>query len=218
MKPQHARVLPAAAACAALLSLALSAPPAAAAQVRQPQPHRAPEPTKPEPIPRAPSVRERQLMIDEMSREMGKGAAPRKSEELRMAEIAEDYRDLQQVNNKMMAAAMRAAPPDYKMVAGSLADIRKRAERLNSNLALPKSEKTKRPKLEDAVDPEQLRESLATLDKLIIEFAHNPVFRDVNIVDAELSAKARRELDEIIELSGWVKKNCEKLNKGRQSR
>ncbi|HZB45184.1 MAG TPA: hypothetical protein VE360_08070, partial [Pyrinomonadaceae bacterium] len=127
MKPQHTAhtaPLTAAAACAALLLVSAAAPPAASAQARGPEAHHPPPSAQPVPIPRAPSVRERQLMMDEMSREMGKGSAPRKSEELRMSEVAEDYRDLQQVNNKMMSATMRAAAPDYELINKSVADIR----------------------------------------------------------------------------------------------
>ena len=126
MKPSHTRSLPAAAACATLLCLALCGPAATFAQGpgqgRPTNAEHAPQPTQPSPIPRAPSVRERQLMMDEMRREMGKGPAPRKSEELRMAEIAEDYRDIQQVNNKMTSAVMRAPAPDYDLINKSVAD------------------------------------------------------------------------------------------------
>src|SRR5687768_7989530 len=68
-------------------------------------------------------IRERQLVMDEMAREVNKGAPPRRSEELRMSEIAEDYRELQQVNNKMMAVLMRTSEPDYDLVVKSVSDI-----------------------------------------------------------------------------------------------
>jgi hypothetical protein len=46
---------------------------------------------------------------------------------------------------------------------------------------------------------------------LIAEFVNNPVFRDARTVDAKLLVKAGRDLDEIIELSNWVKQSSEKL-------
>ena len=215
MKHEHAWTLPAAAACAALLSLALFAPPAARAQGRQPDAHHAPVPVQPDPIPRAPSVRERQMMMDEMSREMGKGTPPRKSEELRMSEIAEDYRDLQQVNNKMMAAAMRAAEPDYKSVAGSLSDIRRRAERLRENLALPqleaRDEKKSEPKpFEDVAG---MKAALLALDRSIMSFVRSPLFKNTDVLDAEAAAKAARDLNDVIERSRLASKGAEKLAK-----
>jgi hypothetical protein len=215
MKPQHAAPLPAAAACAALVFLMLSAPPAAAAQGRGSDAHHPPPPEKPSSVPQAPSVRERQMMMDEMSREMGKGAQPRKSEELRMTEIAEDYRDLQQVNNKMMTSAMRAAEPDYKMVAGSLADIRRRAERLRDNLALPapaeKDEKRPEPKpFEDAAG---MKAALLALDRSLMSFVRSPLFKNTDVLDAEAAARAARDLADVIERSRLAAKDAERLAK-----
>ena len=215
MKSRHARVLPAAAACAALLFFTLTAPPEALAQGRRPQAHHPPTPAQPDPIPRPPSVRERQMMMDEMAREVGKGPAPRKSEELRMSEIAEDYRDLQQVNNKMMASTMRAAEPDYKMVAGSLADIRRRAERLRENLALPapgaRGEAKAEPK--PAADAAGMKAALLALDRSIMSFVRSPLFRNTDVLDAEAAAGASSDLADVIERSRLAAKDAERLGK-----
>ena len=215
MKPQHTAPLTAAAACAALLLVSAAAPPAASAQARGPEAHRPPPSVQPVPVPRAPSVRERQLIMEEMSREMGKGTPPRKSEELRLSEIAEDYRDLQQVNNKMMAAAMRAAAPDYKMIAGSAADIRRRAERLRENLALPapgeKDQKGPEPKpFEDAAG---MKAALLALDRSIMSFVRSPLFKNTDVLDAEAAAKASRDLADVIERSRLAAKDAERLGK-----
>jgi hypothetical protein len=215
MKLQPTKSLPSAAACAALLFVILVAAPAAFAQGRAPVAHHPPPAEKPNPIPSAPSVRERQLIMDEMSREIGKGAAPRKSEQLRMSEIAEDYRDLQQVNNKMMATVMRAPEPDYKLIAGSVADIRKRAERLRVNLVLPapeaKDEKKSEPKpIEDAAG---MKAALLALDRSIMSFVRSPLFKNTDVLDAEAAAKAGRDLDEVIERSRLAAKDAERLSK-----
>jgi hypothetical protein len=213
MKPQHTAPLTAAAACAALLLVSAAAPPAASAQARGPEAHHPPPSAQPVPIPRAPSVRERQLMMDEMSREMGKGSAPRKSEELRMSEVAEDYRDLQQVNNKMMASAMRAAAPDYKMIAGSAADIRRRAERLRENLALPDPEAKdqKRPEPKAAEDAAGMKAALLALDRSIMSFVRSPLFKNTDVLDAEAAARAGSDLAEVIERSRLAERDAEKL-------
>jgi hypothetical protein len=62
-------------------------------------------------------------------------------------------------------------------------------------------------------DVAQLRSALATLDKEITEFTHNPMFTDANTRDAELFVKARRALAEIPVLSEHIKKNAEELSK-----
>ena len=57
------------------------------------------------------------------------------------------------------------------------------------------------------------RRALATLDELITEFTHNPLFTDASTRDAELLVKARRDLAEIFALSEHIKKNAEELSK-----
>jgi hypothetical protein len=208
--------LPAAAARAALLLFALFAPPAAFAQTRSPEAHRPPPAEKPSSVPQPPSVRERQLMMDEMSREMGKGTPPRKSEELRMSEIAEDYRDLQQVNNRMMGSVMRAPAPDYGLINKSVTDIRKRAERLRENLALPapdaaKDEKGSEPK--PAEDAAGMKAALLALDRSIMSFVRSPLFKNTDVLDAEAAARAGRDLDDVIERSRLAGKDAERLGK-----
>src|SRR6185503_29808 len=61
---------------------------------------------------RKPSIRERQLIMDEMAREASR---PRSTDEKRIAlvQIAEDFQQIQIVNNKMMGAATKAATLDY---------------------------------------------------------------------------------------------------------
>jgi hypothetical protein len=215
MKPRHAASLPAAAARAALLLLAFVAPPAASAQARRSPSHAPRPPVRSDNTPRPPSVRERQFIMEAMLREARKGPQPPKPDGLRMAEIAEDYRDLQQVNNKMMGAAMRAAEPDYKMVAGSLADIRRRAERLRDNLALPapaeKDEKRSGSKaFEDAAG---MKAALLALDRSIMSFVGSPLFKNTDVLDAEAAANAARDLKEVIELSRQMNKDAERLSK-----
>jgi hypothetical protein len=215
MKPQPTASLPAVAACAALLSVFAPAPAPARAQAGGPQPHHAPQPARPDAVPRQPSVRERQLVMDELRREMDRGAQPRKSEELRMSEIAEDYRDLQQVNNKMMAATMRAAAPDYELINKSAADIRRRAERLRENLALPapeaKEEKRAEPK--PAGDAAGMKAALLALDRSIMSFVRSPLFKNTDVLDTEAAAKAARDLAEVIERSRLAAADAGRLGK-----
>ena len=137
---------------------------------------------------------------------------------MRLTEIAEDYRDLQQVNNRMMGAAMRAAEPDYKSVAGSLADIRRRAERLRENLVLPappepevKDEKQAEPK--PAEDAAALKAALLKLDRSIMSFVSSPLFKNPDVLDTAAAAKAARDLDAVIELSRLLNKDAERLSK-----
>ncbi len=140
----------------------------------------------------------------------------RVEEELRLAltQIKEDYERIQLVNVDLAKATSDPAQLDLRLAAESASEIRKRAERLLTNLSLPEMpadvERVRMP----AEGEEQLRPSLVMLRKLVERFVRSPLFREVNVIDAQVSARARRDLEGIVELSGRLKKDCEKYDKG----
>ena len=138
----------------------------------------------------------------------------RRDPKLVTAEIAEDFTRIQVVNNDLAQAVSGSAPLNLEFVVKSTAELVERTKRLGENLGRPEPEKgSKPPKLEPVTDVEQLKRALATLDKLIAEFTHNPLFTDASTRDAELFVKARRDLAEIFALSEHIKKNTEELSK-----
>ena len=135
---------------------------------------------------------------------------------LALAQIREDFVRIQVVNNDLADAVSRRGALDLKFVARSASEIRKRAGRLKDNLVLPEHES-------DFVVPEargsaeaQLKSSLVTLSELIQEFVTNPLFEKASLVDLHLAAKARRDLDHIMEVSDRVKKNSAELSRAAQ--
>ncbi len=131
-----------------------------------------------------------------------------------MGEIAEDFMRIQVVNNDLGEAISGSAPLNLEFVVKSTAELAERSNRLGENLGRPEPEKgSKPPKLEPFTDVEELKRALGTLDKLINEFAHNPLFTDANTRDAELLVKARRDLAEIFTLCEHIKKNTQELSK-----
>ncbi|CAN5789692.1 hypothetical protein BH18ACI4_BH18ACI4_25990 [soil metagenome] len=64
-----------------------------------------------------------------MEREAAKPRT-REEETLALAEVAEDFKRIQLINNRMMGATMSAAAPDYGSIAGTTGEIRKRAIRI----------------------------------------------------------------------------------------
>jgi hypothetical protein len=136
---------------------------------------------------------------------------------LALAQIKEDFVRIQVVNNELagMVARSRREPLDFKLVSKSAADIRKRAERLRDNLALPEFDKVfEAPQPQSPTEAERLKSSLALLRAIILEFVHNPHFDNTRLVDIQAAMKARRDLDDIIEVSGWVRQSSERLHKG----
>lgn len=146
----------------------------------------------------------------EESRRLG---GERPDQRLVFAQISEDFLRIQIVNDELARALEPTGPLDFKLIAQAASEIKKRAGRLKYNLALPEpAERVKRPKLEVETGA-QLRAALTTLGPLIAGFAHNPIFKETKVLDAQLSTKARCDLEEIIELSSQVKKSSEQLSK-----
>lgn len=139
---------------------------------------------------------------------------PRRDPKVVSAEIAEDFTRMQVINNDLVEAVSGSAALNLEFVVKSAAELVDRTQRLGENLGHPEPEKgSKPPKPEPATDIEQLKRSLATLDKLITEFTHNPLFTDASTRDAELLVKARRDLADLMALSEHIKKDAEALNK-----
>jgi hypothetical protein len=167
-----------------------------------------------ESVERAESEREREFalrMVDETRARPERRRDPRPT----FALVRDDYVRLQVVNNNLAAAASGTLDP--KFVADSAAEIRKRAERLKANLALPAVAREEgRAGPAPKGEPAQLKSELAALDALILGFVRNPIFRDARVADARQVSRASRELDDIIEISGRVRKAGEQLAKGAQ--
>ena len=162
---------------------------------------------------------QRQLEREMMERALEAELSSPSERDLRLAlaQLKEDFLRIQVVNHELLRAASRGGELDLKLVAKSASEIQKRAERLKRNLALPEPEKRpQRLTAEAWREPEKLRSSLTAMAVLILRFVNNPVFKSVTIVDAQLSAKARRDLEEIIELSSQLKKGSEQLHKAAQ--
>ena len=203
MKRHHA-VAPLAAAYAALvlLPLALPARPAVA-QSRSRVPVR------------EQNIRESEQVMRQMERDTRKPPTSKEAA-LALAEINEDFGRLQEVNNSMMSAVTGAAAPDYKLVAEALGEIRRRAERLRTNLKLPPAEAVKtggRPAPAAAETAAELKEALLALDRSITNFVTNPIFQMMNVIDAEAAARASRDLADVIERSRRAGKDAARLGK-----
>jgi hypothetical protein len=139
---------------------------------------------------------------------------PRRDPKVVSAEIAEDFTRIQVINNDLVEAVSGSASLNLEFVVKSAAELVERTKRLGGNLGRPEPEKgSKPPKPELATDVEQLKRSLATLDKLMTEFTHNPLFTDASTRNAELLVKARSDLAELMALSEHIKKDAEALSK-----
>ena len=132
----------------------------------------------------------------------------------RFKKIKDDFRDLQSLNNKMMADAWMQDTLDYSSIAEMVSKIRTKANDLKEGLSLPESEKPQAAlKRATVTTVRQFREELLLLDKTILRFVTNPVFQANNTVDVNLAKKASEDLEQVILLTVDIKQNAQKLRK-----
>ena len=171
----------------------------------------------PRPIERLIRERQKTVYLREVEESLRR-PAKRADEEMRLAlaQIEEDYEHIQLANNDLGTATDNPNALNLKLAGEYTSEIKKRAERLLNNLALPELppdvERVKMP----AEGEEQLRPSLGMLHRLVDRFVRSPLFREINVIDAQVSARTRRDLEAVIELSGRLKKECERYDKGSQ--
>jgi len=127
-----------------------------------------------------------------------------------MAQTEEDFTRILTLHNAIARALTSNKDLNYQFVSEATAEIKKRATRVQSTLALhlaaddaPVKEKS---------DPE-LKDSLVKLCKEIRSFVTNPIIENPSTIDAEQLTRARRDLESLIQLSGLIKKDSDKLSR-----
>ena len=135
-----------------------------------------------------------------------------------LKQISEDFKDLQGLNNKMMAEAWARPELDYRYISDMVSKIRGKASRLKLNLALPEAE-DKKPKQPDQIfsDSEKFRVALLQLDRHIMSFSTNPLFQKPDVIEVDLANRASRDLTMVLELSSKLKTSAIRLGKPAKS-
>ena len=140
----------------------------------------------------------------------------KESETMRMnrfKKIKEDFRDLQSLNNKMMADAWMQDALDYPAITDMVSKIRGKASDLKDGLALPAGDHSEASKVPTVTTARQFREELLLLDKKVMSFVNNPVFQKANTMDVNFAKKASEDLEHVISLTLDLKQNAQKLRK-----
>ena len=114
----------------------------------------------------------------------------------------------------MMADAWSQDALDYSSIADMVSKIRSRAGDLKDGLALPVPESAQTTlKMPTVTTVRQFRQELLLLDKKIMSFVNNPVFRAANTVDVDQAKQASADLEHVISLTVDLKQNAQKLRK-----
>ena len=133
--------------------------------------------------------------------------------QLVLKQIREDFRDLQNLNNKMMSEAWARETVNYGLVSDMISQIKGKANRLKLNLNLPVPEATKGERSAAPVNDKDFRASLMLLDQTIMRFVKNPVFQSPNTIEVTQATQARQDLEAVIELATGLRKVASRLGK-----
>ena len=117
--------------------------------------------------------------------------------------VRNDFRQLQIVNNSLMARVFETGPDSQKIsnkeIRSSLGEIKKIAERLRASLAIPKTE----PNAATDID---LTAGLKQLDQALMSFVDNPLFQQPRVYDTEMASRAAGDLTEVVRLVDALRK------------
>lgn len=131
-----------------------------------------------------------------------------------IAQVNQDFERIQVGRNVLVRATSAGNALDYKIISEVTGEIKKRASRLEGNLALPETEgDEKSQKNGDELNEVQIREALLTLCNRIESFVKSPLFETPGVIDVQHSTKASGDLKSILDLSGSIRKSAERLNK-----
>jgi hypothetical protein len=165
-----------------------------------------------------PAIRERNRVMDDHDRDINrmKNDAKSATEHRRslFPQINEDFQRIQVIHNEIVRILQSEKGLDYGRLAELTDDMKKRSSRLRGNLALPEREKTEaRPAHPETVDENHMKKTIVTLHDLIVSFVANPIFKNLAVVDATVIEDARKNLDNIIDVSEEIKKEAKVLGK-----
>jgi hypothetical protein len=130
-----------------------------------------------------------------------------------MDEIEQHFTRILTLHNDIVRAATGNKQLDYEFVSAATAEIRKHATSLQSILSLkPQGAEADQEKQVEIKDTE-LCDALIKLCKQIKSFVTNPIIATPGTNDLQESARARRDLESVIQLSGSIRKGAERLSK-----
>ena len=157
---------------------------------------------------------QREWQLRNLGNEPG-GPVDRRRVEALMAQTEEDFNRILTLHNEIARALTSKNALDYQFVSEATGEIKKRASRVQSSLKLAPEEGYTGLKLEE-INDSQMNDALIKLCKQIRSFVTNPSIENPNTVDAEQLMKARHDLDAVIQLSGQIKKDVDRLGKLRK--
>ena len=145
------------------------------------------------------------------------GTQPNKPKDKRavealMAQTEQDFNRILTLHNEIAHALASKNELDYSFVSDATAEIKKRASRVQSSLAMRLSEQEVSDLEKSSGKKEApVKDELVTLCNQIRSFVTNPSIANPGTINVDQMTKARRDLESLIQLSGRIKKDADKL-------
>jgi hypothetical protein len=127
-----------------------------------------------------------------------------------LKQTSDDFKTIQNINNKMMAEVYATETVDYERTSAAIAQINTKAVRLKNNLSLPDAKKVKSKDL-TVSGAKEFKSALLLMDRSIMSFVTNPIFKERNVVEVESATHASQDLADIIRFSATLKKIADNL-------
>lgn len=153
---------------------------------------------------------QRELQLNRVGADNGQPNDSKRSQ-ARMDQVSEDFQRILTLHNEIVRAIAADKSLSYEFISDAMGEIRKRSSRLQSSLKLQRPEPTEENRV-----PGLGTEVLETKDELILIcrkieiFIRNPIIETPGTVDAQQLEKARRDLDSVVQLSGYIKQRADK--------
>lgn len=158
-------------------------------------------------------LRTRSLELGRVKREAAKPLVTDNST-INFPAIKEDFERIQKLNEEVFKLTANKSPINYAFILKSVTEISHRSARLKSNLFQTDPTEQKEVKDNQPTEMSQsLKKHLEKLDKSVINFAHNSIFQNINLVNSQDSLKAQNDLETIIKASFAIQEEAKKLTK-----
>jgi hypothetical protein len=127
-----------------------------------------------------------------------------------LKQITDDFKALQNINNKMMADVFAKEAINYDGTSAAIAQINTKATRLKNNLSLPNLKEVKKKDL-SVSGAKEFKSALLVMDHSIMSFVNNPIFQQRNLMEVETATRASQDLADVIAFSATLKKIADNL-------
>ena len=156
----------------------------------------------------------RELVLRSGARREGGPKTDEQAVKAAAEQLNQDFKRVQVIRNELARAVTSGSALDFRRVSDEAAEVRKRSVRMQTYLALRDPEGEEKQREEEAArDEAGLRDALVRLCKRIDSFVANPRFKSPDVVDVDSTARAARDLREMIALSQRIRGGAERLGR-----